>query len=75
MFDITVIFKVIVAALTTWNNERKLRNSPEMIENALDKAKQEARDALRIAMAVTSNPNSTPEQKLEAMKAIRLAGS
>jgi hypothetical protein len=72
---ITTILKVVWAALTTWNNERKLRNSPEMIENALDRAKQEARDALRLAEATMANPNSTPAQKLEAMKAIRLAGS
>jgi len=72
---ISAILDAISLALKTWHQERALRNSPAMIQNALEKSKQEARDALRQAEMITANPNSSPAAKLAAMKAIRLAGS
>jgi len=69
------IFKAIWAALAVWKQERSIRNSPEMIKNNLDIAKQQARDALANAESVLSNPNATPEQHAEALRQLRLAGS
>jgi hypothetical protein len=46
-----------------------------MVKNKLDIAKQQAKDAIRNAEAVTANPNSTPAQHADALRALRLAGS
>ena len=69
------IFKAIAAALAVWQQERALRNSPEMTKNTLDIAKQKAIGAVRDAEAVLADPNSTPEQHAEALRQLRLAAS
>ncbi len=71
----TAILAALSAALNAWRQERLVYNSPEMIKNKLDIARQDARDALAITEATLSNPNATPEQHAEALRALRLAGS
>ena len=69
------IFKAIAAALAVWQQERAIRNNPAMIKNSLDIAKQQATDAVRVAEATLANPNSTPQQHADALRALREAAS
>jgi len=69
------IFKAIAAALAVWQQERALRNSPEMIKNKLDLAKQKSADAIRNAEAVLADPKATPQAHMEALRQLRLAAS
>ncbi len=69
------IFKAIAAALAVWRQERSLYNSPAEVKNKLDIAKQQSADAVRNAEAVLANPNATPEQHADALRALRLAAS
>lgn len=72
---ISAIIAAVAAALKAWNQERAIYNSPEMVKNKLDIAKQQARDALTNAEAVLADPTSTPQQHAEALRKLRLAGS
>ncbi len=72
---IGAIIKAIWAALAVFRQERSIYNKPEMVKNKLAIAKQEATDAVRIAETTLANPNSTPEQHAEALRALRMAAS
>jgi hypothetical protein len=69
------IIAAITAAFNVWKQERAIYNKPDIVKNELDKARQAASDALNNADAVAANPNATPAQHAEALKAIRLAHS
>lgn len=69
------IFKAIAAALAVWRQERALYNSPELIKNKLDIAKQQATDAVRNAESVLADPNATPQAHADALRQLRLAAS
>jgi len=69
------LFKAIAAALAVWQQERAIRNSPEMVKNAVAIGIQQSTDAVRNAEATLANPASTPEQHAEALRQLRLAAS
>lgn len=67
--------KAIAAACAVWSQERAMYNRPDMIKNQLDITHQRARDAANAAAAVLSNPNSTPADHADALRAYRLMDS
>ncbi len=69
------LLSAISAALAVWRQERALYNSPDIIKNHLDTARQAARDALNSADAVAANPKATAAQHADAIRALRLADS
>jgi len=72
---IAAILKAITAAFSVWQQERAIRNSPEMVKNKLDIAKQEATDAVRNAEAVLADPNATTKEHADALRKLREAAS
>lgn len=69
------ILKAISAAFAVWQQERAIYNSPAMVKNKLDIAKQQATDAVRNAESVLADPNATPQQHADALRQLRLAAS
>lgn len=72
---IGAILKAITAALSVWRQERAIHNSPELIKNKLDIARQESTDAVRVAEATLANPNATSQQHADALRRLREAAS
>jgi hypothetical protein len=72
---ISAIIQAILAALSVFKQERAIHNSPELIKNKLDIARQQARDALRNAESLLADTDATSEQHAEALRQLRLAGS
>jgi len=69
------ILKAIAAAFAVWQQERAIYNSPALVKNKLDIAKQAATDAVRNAEATLANPDATAQQHADALRALREAAS
>lgn len=69
------LLSAISAAFKVFAQERAIRNSPEMVKNAVAIGIQQSTDAVRNAEAVLADPNSTPEAHAEALRQLRLAAS
>lgn len=72
---IVALVRAVGAGFSVFQQERAIYNSPAMVKNKLDIAKQEAIDAVRNAEAVTANPNATAQQHADALRQLREAAS
>lgn len=72
---ISTILKVIWAAISAWNQERRLQNDPAMIKAAAAQEIQNTRDAIETAEAILADPKSSPKDHAEALRIVRLSQS
>jgi hypothetical protein len=69
------ICAALAAAFNVYQQERAIYNRPDIVAGKLAAARQQSRDRLTNADAVAEDPSSTPAQKVDAMRQIRLAHS